>query len=157
MSINVNTATTEDLKQIPGVGEKVAQLLIQFRDVYGVIKREALNLALRRHLSDEVLEMIDFSVPKLDDPFDIDLSCLPSVPKTNSWEPLVSFAHQTASRRSRSPQEPESKVWHPLTLPSAFEPRKESMSPVRESVSVLGIKADRSGSIRYVSSSFEYP
>ena len=46
--------------------------------------------------------MIDFSVPGQDDPFDIDLSCLPAVPKTDSWEPLVSFAHQITARQSRS-------------------------------------------------------
>ena len=74
---------------------------MQFREVYGVIKKEALNLALRGKLPAEALEMIDFSVPRREDLFDIDLSCLPAVPKTNSWEPLVSFAHQTAARQSR--------------------------------------------------------
>ena len=102
MLINVNTADKEELKQIPGVGERVARLLIQFREVYGVIKKEALNLALRGKLPAEALEMIDFSVSRQEDPFDIDLSCLPAVPKTNSWEPLVSFAHQTTARQSRS-------------------------------------------------------
>ena len=58
-------------------------------------------MALRGKLPAEALEMIDFSVPRQEDPFDIDLSCLPAVPKTNSWEPLVSFAHQTAARQSR--------------------------------------------------------
>ena len=101
MLINVNTADKEELKQIPGVGERVARLLIQFREVYGVIKKEALNLALRGKLPAEALEIIDFSVPRQEDAFDIDLSCLPAVPKTNSWEPLVSFAHQTAARHSR--------------------------------------------------------
>ena len=101
MLINVNTADKEELKQIPGVGERVARLLIQFREVYGVIKKEALNLALRGKLPAEALEMIDFSVPRREDPFDIDLSCLSAVPKTNSWEPLVSFAHQTAARQSK--------------------------------------------------------
>ena len=101
MLINVNTADKEELKQIPGVGERVARLLIQFREVYGVIKKEALNLALRGKLPAEALEMIDFSVPRREDPFDIDLSCLPAVPKTNSWEPMVSFAHQTAARQSK--------------------------------------------------------
>ena len=102
MLINVNTADKEELKQIPGVGERVARLLIQFREVYGVIKKEALNLALRIKLPAEALDMIDFSVPGQDDPFDTDLSCLPAVPKTDSWEPLVSFAHQITARQSRS-------------------------------------------------------
>ena len=102
MLINVNTADKEEMKQIPGVGERVARLLIQFREVYGVIKEEALNLALLGKLSAEALDMIDFSVSRQEDPFEIDLSCLPLVPKTDSWEPLVSFAHQTAARQSRS-------------------------------------------------------
>ena len=129
MRINVNTANAEELKQIPGIGDKVAQLLIQFRDTYGVVKREALNLALRDNLSSEVVDLIDFSVPKLNDPFEIDLHCLPSVPKTDSWEPLVSFAHQTASRRSRSRSPSKSKTddWQPLTLASS---RSRSRSPV---------------------------
>ena len=59
-------------------------------------------MALRGKLPAEALEMIDFSVPRQEDPFEIDLSCLPSVPKTNSLEPLVSFAHQTEARQSRS-------------------------------------------------------
>ena len=101
MLINVNTADKEELKQILGVGERVARLLIQFREVYGVIKKEALNLALRGKLPAEALEVIDFSVPRQEDPFDIDLNCLPAVPKTNSWEPFVSLAHQTAARQSR--------------------------------------------------------
>ena len=102
MLINVKTADKEELKQIPWVGEKVAWLLIQFREVYGVIKKEALNLALRGKLPAEALDMIDFSVLRQEDPFEIDLSCLPSVPKTDSWKPLVSFAHQTTARQSRS-------------------------------------------------------
>ena len=56
MLINVNTANKEELKQIPGVCERVARLLIQLREVYGVIK-EALNLALLGKLPAEALEM----------------------------------------------------------------------------------------------------
>ena len=78
---NVNIAEKEELKQIPGVGERAALLLIQFREVYGVIKKEALNLALRGKLPAEALDMTDFSVPRQKDPFDTDLSCLPAVPK----------------------------------------------------------------------------
>lgn len=139
MSINVNTATKEDLKQIPGIGEKVAQLIIQFREIYGVVKKEALNLALRGNLSSEALDMIDFSVPRQESPFDIDLSCLPAVPKTDSWEPLVSFAHQTAIRqsRSRSPPEPVTERWQPLMLSSAIQPEERSRSPVMTSYDML--------------------
>ena len=130
MRMNVNTANAEELKQIPGIGDKVAQLLIQLRDtyMYGVVKREALNLALRGNLSSEVLDLIDFSVPK-QDPFDINLRCLPSVPKTDSWEPLVSFAHQSASIRSRSPSKPKTGPWQPLTLASGLSRSRPSSEP----------------------------
>ena len=99
MLTNVNTTDKEDLKQIPGVGERVARLLIQFRDVYGVIKKEAQNLALRGKLPAEALEMIDFLMPRQENPFEIDPSCLRSVPKTDSWEPLVSYAHQATAKQ----------------------------------------------------------
>ena len=52
-------------------------------------------MALQGKLPAEALDMIDFSVPRQEDPFEIDLSCLPSVHKTDSWEPLACFAHQT--------------------------------------------------------------
>ena len=119
MLINVNTATAEELKQIPGIGDEVARLIIQFREIYGVVKREALNLALRGNLSSKVLDLIDFSVPK-QDPFDRDIRCLPSLPKIDSWEPLVSFAHQSASIRSRSPSKSKTGPWQPLTLASGL-------------------------------------
>ena len=93
MLLNVNSANKEESKHISRVGERVAQLLIQFKDVYGVIKKGALNLALRGKLPAESLETIKVSVPRQEDLFEIDLGCLPSVPKTDSWEPFVSFAH----------------------------------------------------------------
>ena len=114
MRININTATAEELRQIPGVGEKVAQLIIRFREIYGVVKKEALSLALRGNLSSEVLDMIDFSVAKSEDPFAFDLQSLPSVPKTDSWEPLVTFTHQAALGRSR-PQSEIAETWQPLS------------------------------------------
>ena len=40
MPINVNTTNKEELKQIPGVGEKIANQILQFREVYGVVKKE---------------------------------------------------------------------------------------------------------------------
>ena len=160
MSINVNTATKEDLKQIPGIGEKVAQLIIQFREIYGVVKKEALNLAVRGNLSSEALEMIDFSVPRPDNPFDIDLSCLPSVPKTDSWEPLVSFAHQTAVRksRSRSPSEQVTERWQPLTLPSVIQSER-SRSPERRSYDMLAssLASQESAAMLAVASSTQEP
>ena len=105
MRININSATAEELKQIPGVGEKVAQLILRFREIYGVVKKEALSLALRGNLSSEVLDMIDFSVSNSEDPFEFDLQSLPSVPKTDSLEQLVTFTYQVALGRSRSQSE----------------------------------------------------
>ena len=145
MRINVNTATAEELKQIPGIGDKVARLIIQFREIYGVVKREALNLALRGNLSLEVLDLIDFSVPK-QDPFDIDLRCLPSVPKTDSWEPLVSFAHQSASirSRSRSPSKPKTGPWQPLTLASELSSSRSPSEPETDIWQPLTLNSPRS-------------
>ena len=103
--IKVNTADKEEVKQILGVGERVAWLHIQFSEVYGVNKKAALNLALWGKLSAEALEMIDFSVPRLDSPCDIDLSYLPAGPKTDAWARSMNCAHQAAAKQghSRSP------------------------------------------------------
>lgn len=81
-----------------GIGNKVAELIIRLSEIYGVVKKEAPDLALRANLSSEALNISDCSKA---DPFDIDIGCLPSVPKTDSWEPLVSFTHQSTSKGSR--------------------------------------------------------
>lgn len=129
MSININTASKEELKLIPGIGEKVAELIIRFRQRYGVVKKEALDLALRGNVSDEAWDMIDFSEPRTD-PFDIDIRYLPSVPKTDSWEPLVSFSHQSMSRE---PGSPSKTMWQPLTLstekPMPTSPYESELNP----------------------------
>ena len=145
MRINVNTANAEELKQIPGIGDKVARLLFQFRDTNRVVKRQALNLALRGNVSSEVLDLIDFSVPK-QDPFDIDLRCLPSVPKTESWEQLVSFAHQSASirSRSRSPSKPKTGLWQPLTLASGLSRSRSPSEPETDIWQPLTLNAPKS-------------
>ena len=103
MLINVNTADKEELKEIPGVGERVARLLTQFREVYGVIKKEALNLALRGKLPAEALEMIDFSVPRQEDPFDIDLSCLPAVPQDKFMGTIGELRPSNSSKTVKVP------------------------------------------------------
>ena len=111
MPVNVNTATVEELKQIPGVGDKTADLIIQFRRIYGVVRKEALVLALRGNISQDILDNIDFSVPRQPDPFDIDIESLPPVPKTNSWEPLLSFnQQQNAARKLQSSKVQESQA-----------------------------------------------
>ena len=73
------------MKQIPGVGDKIAQLIIQFREIYGVVKKVARILALRGYLISDILDQIDYSERRSSDPFDIDINCLPAVPKSNSW------------------------------------------------------------------------
>lgn len=84
MRININTASIQELKELPGIGDKVANLIIQFRQTYGTVKKEALNLALRGNLTEELQGMIDFSLPSSEDnPFD-----LPSVPYRPAWQPL---------------------------------------------------------------------
>ena len=102
--LNANTATAEELKGIPGVNDKIAQLILRFKEIYGVVRKEALILALRDDISPDVLDQIDFSLPRIDDPFDLD--CLPAVPKTNLWEkPMVSFKKQQMASRRSSPHE----------------------------------------------------
>ena len=65
--LNVNTATVEELKLILGVGDKIAQLILRFKEIYGVVSKEALILALWGDISSDVLDQIDFSVPRIDD------------------------------------------------------------------------------------------
>ena len=102
--LNANAATAEELKGIPGVNDKIAQLILRFKEIYGVVRKEALILALRGDISPDVLDQIDFSLPRIDDPFDLD--CLPAVPKTNLWEkPMVSFKKQQMASRRSSPHE----------------------------------------------------
>ena len=112
MRININAATAEELREIPGVGEKVAGLIIRFRYIYGVVKKEALSLALRGNLSEQILDMIDFSDPKSEDLFNFDIESLPSVPKTDVWEHLRTFTEQTSLR---SPEQRE--MWQPPGSP----------------------------------------
>ncbi|KAH3854313.1 hypothetical protein DPMN_096850 [Dreissena polymorpha] len=64
MSINVNTASVLELMQIPGVGEKIATLIVELRSSYGYVTKEVLHLALRGKMTSEVLAMLDFSEPK---------------------------------------------------------------------------------------------
>ena len=134
--LNIDTATVDELKQIPGVGDKIAQLIIQFREIYGVVKKEALILALRGNLPSDILDQIDFSEPRSSDPFDIDINCLPAVPKSNSWEPLVSFKTQMASRQA-SPHRSRSRTL-PRQRSSRYDyvsSRSPSRSPAEERIS----------------------
>ena len=102
MSVNVNTASAQELRQaFARIGDIVTHLILDFRQKYGVVKREAVNLALRGNLPTQILDLMDFS-EQYDDPFDLNL--LPPVPKANSREPLMS-----SSKTQRSPvfKEPE--------------------------------------------------
>ena len=133
--LNVNTATLEELKLIPGVGDKIAQLILRFKEIYGVVRKEALILALRGDISPDVLDQIDFSVPRMDDPFEIDIKSLPAVPKTNSWEkPMMSFNKQMASRRS-SPHDSRSRS--PESQNNLLEFYEKMSSPVEKTLALL--------------------
>lgn len=94
--IHINTATPEELKKIPGVGDKIAASIIRMREIYGVIKKDALSFLLKGTISQEVYNMIDFSEAK-PDPFDFNFANLPSVPKSAVWEPLKSFTDPTTT------------------------------------------------------------
>ena len=132
--LNINTTTVYELKQIPGVGDKITQLIIQFREIYGVVKKVARILAPMGNLISDILDQIDYSEPRSSDPFDIDINCLPAVPKSNSWEPLVSFKTQMASRqasphRSKTPPRQRSSRYDYVSSPSP------SRSPAEERTS----------------------
>ena len=132
--LNANTATAEELKGIPGVNDKIAQLILRFKEIYGVVRKEALILALRGDISPDVLDQIDFSLPRIDDPFDLD--CLPAVPKTNLLEkPMVSLKKkQMASRRS-SPHESRSRS--PESLDNLLEFYEKMSSPFEKTLALL--------------------
>ena len=133
--LNVNTATLEELKLIPGVGDKIAQLILRFKEIYGVVRKEALIMALWGDISPDVLDQIDFSVPRMDDPFEIDIKSLPAVPKTNSWEkPMMSFNKQMASRWS-SPHDSRSRS--PESQNNLLEFYEKMSSPVEKTLALL--------------------
>ena len=72
MSVNVNTTCAQELKQAFAIsGDIVTYLILDFRQKYGVVKREAVSLALQGNLPTQILDLMDFSAP---------------VPKANSWE-----------------------------------------------------------------------
>ena len=104
MSVNVNTASAQELQQaLARIGDMVAQLILDFRQKYGIVKREAVNLALRGNLPTQILDLMDFSEPKQNNPVERDLPSLPSVPTTNSWEPVMAInENQQSSGRSVS-------------------------------------------------------
>ena len=111
MSVNVNTASAQELRQaFARIGDIVTHQILDFRQKYGVVKREAVNLALRGNLPTQILDLMDFSEP-YDDPFDLNL--LPPVPKANSREPLRSSSKTQIYLYLRSLK------WHQLkvTLP----------------------------------------
>ena len=132
--LNANTATAEELKGIPGVNDKIAQLILRFKEIYGVVRKEALILALRGDISPDVLDQIDFSLPRIDDPFDLD--CLPAVPKTKLWEkPMVSFnKQQMASRRSSTH---ESRSRSPESKDNLLEFYEKMSTPVEKTLALL--------------------
>ena len=132
--LNANTATGEELKGIPGVNDKIAQLILRFKEIYGVVRKEALILALRGDVSPDVLDQIDFSLPRIDDPFDLD--CLPAVPKTNLLEkPMVSFKkQQMASRRSSTH---ESRSRSPESKDNLLEFYEKMSTPVEKTLALL--------------------
>jgi DNA uptake protein and related DNA-binding proteins len=51
-TININTATSEELARIPYIGESTAELIIEFRETHGAFKRPE-QLMQIRGVSDE--------------------------------------------------------------------------------------------------------
>ena len=133
MSVNVNTASAQELRQaFARIGDIVTHLILDFRQKYGVVKREAVNLALRGNLPTQILDLMDFSEP-YDDPFDLNL--LPPVPKANSREPLMS-----SSKTQRSPvfKEPEvaSTQGHSAWLSKASQDLDQELSEMLAATSL---------------------
>ena len=158
MSVNVNTASAQELQQaLARIGDMVAQLILDFRQKYGIVKREAVNLALRGNLPTQILDLMDFSEPNQNNPVERDLPTLPSVPTTNSWEPVmaVNRNHRLPGRSaspeingSRSPSSEEK----PRNLPSLPSvPTTNPWEPVmavneNEQASERSVSPERKGS-----------
>ena len=139
MSVNVNTASAQELRQaFARIGDIVTHLILDFRQKYGVVKREAVNLALRGNLPTQILDLMDFSEP-YDDPFDLNL--LPPVPKVNSRDPL-----RSSSKTQRSPvfKEPEvaSTQDHSAWLSKASQDLDQELS---EMLAATSLRSYRTG------------
>lgn len=63
MKININTASVEELQLVPRTRKKKAEAIIAFRTQYGRINKEALALTMMGDLREDVLNVIDFSMP----------------------------------------------------------------------------------------------
>ena len=91
MSVNVNTTSAQELKRAFAIScDIVKYLILDFRQKYGVVKREAVSLALQGNLPTQILDLMDFSAP---------------VPQANSWKTLSTF-----SKTQRSPAVKELEV-----------------------------------------------
>ena len=139
MSVNVNTASAQELRQaFARISDIVTLLILDFRQKYGVVKREAINLALRGNLPTQILDLMDFSEP-YDDPFDLNL--LPPVPKANSRDPL-----RSSSKTQRSPvvKEPEvaSTQDHSAWLSKASQDLDQELS---EMLAATSLRSYRTG------------
>ena len=144
MSVNVNTASAQELKQaFARIGDIVTHLILDFRQKYGVVKREAVNLALRGNLPTQILDLMDFSEP-YDDPFDLNL--LPPVPKENSREPL-----RSSSKTQRTPvfKEPEvaSTQGHSAWLAKASQDLDQELSEILAATSLRSYRTGFKSSI----------
>ena len=120
------------LQAFARIGDIFTHLILDFRQKYGVVKREAVNLALRGNLPTQILDLMDFSEP-YDDPFDLNL--LPPVPKANSREPL-----RSSCKTQRSPvfKEPEvaSTQGHSAWLSKASQDLDQELSEMLAATSL---------------------
>ena len=62
--VAINFATFEQLKSIPGIGEKVANTIVSVRDSSGNINEQILTMLTRGKLSKETMDSIDFTSNK---------------------------------------------------------------------------------------------
>ena len=62
--VAINFATFEQLKSIPGIGEKVANTIVSVRESSGNINEQILTMLTRGKLSKETMGSIDFTSNK---------------------------------------------------------------------------------------------
>ena len=83
------------------------------REIYGVVKKDALSFMLKGNISQEMYDMIDFSEAK-PDPLDFNLASLPSVPKSAVYEPLKTFTNPTTASQQILQPAIWKETWQPL-------------------------------------------
>ena len=62
--VSINFASKDQLKSVPGIGDKVANAILSVRESSGNISEQVLHLLTRGSLTTESLQMLDFTLNK---------------------------------------------------------------------------------------------